>query len=202
MKNNNGTTKAFNEGIVELEKRLENEDKKRSTGSFGKRAEPYARNYLMKNGIRKSSDVRARGGEKPDCKVKTKDGQTIIVEVKTGSGCLCYAADIGRDFIESDRENADILLMKKDYIAYNPFTQFCNENNFYKYFYVFSRAEFINLLLYMFPRNGLRSALHITKHGKQLDIQYLSAAPERRFYEYIEQYKPLTLEQFKSQYLK
>lgn len=202
MKNNNGTTKAFDLGIVELEKRLENENKKRSTGSFGKRSEPYCRNYLMKNGIEKSSDVRARSGEKPDIKVKMKDGKMVIVEVKTGSGCLCYASEIGRDFIESDRDNIDLLLSNKDYIVYNPFPQFCNENNFYKYFYVFTRNEFINLLMYMFPRNGLRSVWHITKHGKQLDIQYLSAAPERRYYEYIEQFKPLTLEQFKKQYLK
>lgn len=209
MKKQNGLTKAYIEGRKIQDERLHLEDLKKSTGSANKKAEPILRNYLLKNGIQCIKDVRSRGIKKPDIKVLDKNGKQIIIEVKTGSGAVDYIDDEkDYDIFTEEHMTEEHICNGVDYVAFAPFAKLLNDSNIHKSIFIFSRNEFISLLLYMFrgtkgkTAGTIKPALNITKHGKQLNLQTISNKPLNLFYDYLDEFKPMTAEEFKNTVLR
>ena len=189
-------TKTYMLAREEQEKRLAVEDRKKSTGSNGKRGEVRVRHYALKKGLKSVQDGKSHPSGKPDVKLMGADGKYYTLEVKTGRGAVAYRETYNDPFTKEDMI-AENIVPDADFIAWDTMPTLTTEENFAKRFFVFSREEFLEVLLTMFQKSGdFTSALCVTKHGYQLNIQPISAKPERMFYEYIEEHNTPCLEKW------
>lgn len=171
---------------------LARQDGKNSTGSIGKMCEVVLRNFINVNGISSANDVKSRNVGKAD--IKRKDIGEI--EVKTGSGAVNYGQFTMNDLI------ADNVLPTCNYIAWSPFTTWAKglnadsmERLAPKMTFMFSREQFIDCLETI-GKNGLRSSLKLSKGGNQINVQTITPKMESRLWDYLENYKIPTVEQF------
>lgn len=189
-------TKTYMEAREAQEKRLMVEDRKGSTGSNGKRGEVRVRHYTLKKGLKSVQDGKAHSAGKPDVKLMGADGKYYTLEVKTGRGAVAYREASEEPFTKEDM-TAENIVPNADFVAWDTMPTLTTEENFAKRFFVFSREEFLEVLLKMFQKSGdFTSALSVTKNGYQLNIQPISAKPERMFYEYIEEHNTPCLEKW------
>lgn len=175
----------FEAALARYEEELRRQDAKRSTGSTGKLYDVLVRDYILKQGICRLSDVRCRKGGKVDA------GRRGIgnFEVKTGSGPVCY----GHGFTTADLV-AENVCAGADYVVWAPFPRFLSRNNFPGMFWVFTREDFL-ATLEAIGKKGIRSSIHVTYHGAQINIQTISTAMEERLWEELENFQ--TLEEWK-----
>lgn len=171
--------------LQEYRKELANQDSKRSTGSVGKISEVMLRNDIMVNGISSKDDIRARGSKRNDA----RKGNSIVIEIKTGCGSVAYTND-GDIFTTEDMVEEKIL-PKCHYVVWAPFI---NQITDVKHLtlailqrnaWVFTREEFISTLIRI-GKNGLKSSLHITKNGRQINIQTITPKMEDRLWDILE----------------
>lgn len=174
--------KAFYEEYLE---ELARQDSLGSTGSNGKNAEVLVRDAFMVNGIRNHKDVRARQAEKVDFSFKY-EGKLYRGESKTGQGALLYG-----NFTKADLDNVteDDIYPDMDIIVYGIEGAMINEKTFKKVMVVFTREQFVEMLVYT-GKKGLRSSIQIGKSGKQIQIQaWKTKECEKRynkFWDYVE----------------
>ena len=165
LANAQGVTKARYTAMLE---RLDAESAKGSTGTFGKFAEANIRYYLGKWDERHSmskNDFRARTMKSDDYRVKL-NGKYYRVEIKTGCGDLSYNTD---GITESE------LLEGADFVVWIPLTRGVNEANFAKFSYVFTRAEFINLLYKMGSVKKVKGEFVVPDVCDKLNVRYVPA---------------------------
>lgn len=171
--------------LQEYRKELTNQDSKRSTGSVGKISEVMLRNDIMVNGISSKDDIRARGSKRNDA----RKGNSIVIEIKTGCGSVAYTND-GDIFTTEDMVEEKVL-PKCHYVVWAPFI---NQITDVKHLtlailqrnaWVFTREEFISTLIRI-GKNGLKSSLHITKNGRQINIQTITPKMEDRLWDILE----------------
>lgn len=171
--------------LREYRKELTNQDSKRSTGSVGKISEVMLRNDIMVNGISSKDDIRARGSKRND----VRKGNSIVIEIKTGCGSVAYTND-GDIFTTEDMVEEKVL-PKCHYVVWAPFI---NQITDVKHLtlailqrnaWVFTREEFISTLIRI-GKNGLKSSLHITKNGRQINIQTITPKMEDRLWDILE----------------
>lgn len=171
--------------LREYRKELTNQDYKRSTGSVGKISEVMLRNDIMVNGISSKDDIRARGSKRND----VRKGNSIVIEIKTGCGSVAYTND-GDIFTTEDMVEEKVL-PKCHYVVWAPFI---NQITDVKHLtlailqynaWVFTREEFISTLIRI-GKNGLKSSLHITKNGRQINIQTITPKMEDRLWDILE----------------
>lgn len=174
----------------------------RSTGSVGKSADGIIRNFVLKNGISKVTQIICRMRDKTDV---TRKGVGKF-EIKTGCGEIAKGHGLTLD--DATPEN---ILSKIDFIAWMPFTlrykialnaamlDAVNDadyetmkNHFFavtkiasRETYVFTHDEFINCLETI-GKNGLRSSVKVAKNGTRLNIQTITPRMEERLFDYIE----------------
>lgn len=179
------THEEYKKTLDQYRQELVNQDSKRSTGSIGKISEVMFRNDIMSAGITRKNDVRARGCKRCDA----RKGNTIRIEIKTGCGSVAYAND-GEIFTTEDLTE-EVILPKCTYVIWAPFVnqifdvshltfKALSENA-----WVFTREEFINTLNAI-GKNGLKSSLHITKKGHQINIQTITPKMEDRLWAILE----------------
>lgn len=179
------THEEYTKALNQYRKELNRQDDKRSTGSVGKISEVMFRNDIMTAGISAKSDVRARGCRRCDA----RKGNTIRIEIKTGCGSVAYAND-GEIFTTEDLTE-EVILPKCAYVVWAPFVnQIFDVNHLTfealsKNAWVFTREEFINTLSAI-GKNGLKSSLHITKNGHQINIQTITPKMEERLWNILD----------------
>ena len=160
---------------------LARQDTLRSTGSTGKLMDVLVRDFILKQGICRLHDVRCRKGGAVDV------GRRNVgrFEVKTGSGAVAYGFGLTKDDLTADKVCADA-----DFVVWAPFPKFLNRENFTEMFWVFTREDFVETLEAI-GKNGLKSSLHITKNGGQVNIQTISAKMEDKLWEILENVQTL-----------
>lgn len=193
MKNRDEVLKLYNVELMRQDARL-------STGSVGKLFEVLIRDRLMKRGINDVYDVRARGSRQMDCIVYI-DGKRVNMEVKNAAGAVAYAPS--GCVYEKDDIDDSIVLPSADFVVFavdaaesiriNPdgVPYLCNLNAVY----VFKRDQFVGMLEAT-GKHGIRSSLHITKHGKQVDIQPWTAARRKNYDTFVTSCGVMTLGEF------
>lgn len=87
-----------------------------STGADSKEQEVIIRDMINAEGITRSGDMRCRGINQDDCRVKDKLGNWIHVEIKHGGGSIAYADKLGMEVFE-DRDR-DLCLVGQDWVIY------------------------------------------------------------------------------------
>lgn len=171
---------------------LRAELEKGSTGVIGK----FAEGLRIVLNERPTDTLRCRAANRADIRI----GRNLVIEVKTGSGAVGYAEDTAFGGFTKDDMIADNVLPGCHEIVWMPFpimtpleivtlpdaeaVQLLLET-LLKNAWCFTRQDFIDLLENM-GKKGLASALHITKHGYQLNIQTISPAMEARFWDFVE----------------
>lgn len=171
---------------------LRRELKKGSTGVVGKFSEGLR---IILNA--KPTDImRCRAANRADIRI----GRNLLIEVKTGSGAVAYAEDTLMGFFTKEDLTAENVLKGCKEVIWMPFPVMPAEDIVnlpdpeavqammelvLKNAWIFSREEFINLLTVM-GKNGLKSSLHLTKNGRQVNIQTISAKMESKFWDAIE----------------
>ena len=164
--NAEGVTKAR---YTDLLTRIDAESAKGSTGAFGKLAEANIRAYLNtgKRGgaYMRKADFRARTMKSDDCTVKL-NGKACKVEIKTGCGDLSYNVE---GVVETE------LLPKADFVVWIPLTKGVNDDNFPRFSYVFTRAEFIDLLYAMGSVKKVKGEYIVPEHCDKLNVRYVPA---------------------------
>ena len=155
-------------------------------GRFGKVLEVETRDFILARGIRSIQDVKARKLGKVDVKARG-----VKVEIKSGSGSVCYADLDGfgnpiKPFTKEDlREEND--LSDTGLIVWYPFPKVAvNSPRKFEMGFVFEREQFIDMLKAI-GKNGLKSSLKVSKHGAQINIQTISPAVEQRMWDYLEE---------------
>ena len=180
------THEEYKKTLDQYRQELANQDRKHSTGSIGKISEVMFRNDIMAAGIARKNDVRARGSKRCDA----RKGNTIRIEIKTGCGSVAYAND-GEVFTAEDMTE-EVILPKCQYVVWAPFINQIVDVNHLTFerlsanAWVFTREEFINTLATI-GKNGLKSSLHITKNGHQINIQTITPRMEDRLWTILEQ---------------
>lgn len=167
--------------FTDMEKRLQAEKAKNSTGYIGKKWEIITRDTILVKGLSSVNDFRARKMEKTDITVKIA-GKLQKIEVKTG-GAVNYDAPAA--WTEQDIfPGADYVVFSLNAIYDCTLDDILDEN------YVFTRKEFIQFLEDAIsapnPRKGktrLESALSLKSSGA-LNIQ-LSAPARARGLDWI-----------------
>ena len=164
---------------------LARQDALRSTGSMGKLMDVLVRDFILKQGICRLSDVRCRKGGSVDV------GRRGVgrFEVKTGSGAVAYGFGLTKDDLR-----AEVVCADADFIVWAPFPRFLTRENFTSMFWVFTREDFIDCLEAI-GKKGLQSSLHITKGGGQVNIQTITPRMEDRLWDILEDVQ--TLEEWK-----
>lgn len=166
------TREEFNCRLSAYEQELARQDAKASTGSMGKLADVILRDYILKRGINRASDIRCRVVEKVD--VTRRDLGRI--EIKTGSGAVAYGCGLTSDDILEEN-----ILPSVDYVAWAPFTKLLTKDNLPSMTWLFTRGEFI-AALEAIGKNGLQSSVKVSKHGAQLNIQTITPRMEDRLW--------------------
>lgn len=87
-----------------------------STGADAKENEVIIRDMVNAEGITRSGDLRARGTNREDCRVKDKDGNWLRVEIKHGGGSIAYADVENGEFFET--RDRDLCLVGQDWVIY------------------------------------------------------------------------------------
>lgn len=167
---------------------LRAELEKRSTGVIGK----FAEGLRIILNERPTDTLRCRAANRADIRL----GRNLPIEVKTGSGSVGYGEDMPLGLFTKADMIAENILPGSREVIWMPFpvmtpleivtlpdaeaVQLMLET-LLKNAWCFTRQEFIDLLETM-GKNGLASALHITKHGYQLNIQTISPKMEERFW--------------------
>lgn len=179
------TREEFNKAVASYKAALAMQDAKKSTGSVGKLCEVILRDDILVKGISSVDDVRAKGANKADARI----GHNIKVEIKTGCGSVAYAK--AGTFFSTEDMIAENVLPDCNYVMWAPFiAQIANIHTLTieqvkANTWVFTREAFIEALRKI-GKNGLRSSLHITKQGKQMNIQTITAKVEDRLWEVLE----------------
>ena len=155
-------------------------------GKAGKVLEVMTRQHLMKNGISSLADVKAR----PNNKVDIRKGNSIRIEVKSGSGAVAYAPTDGMGgyvdpFTKEDRTAENVLAGAKLVVWYPWANVAVASGNPFKFGFVFTREQFINCLEFI-GKKGLASSLKVSKNGGQLNIQTITDRMEDRLYTFLE----------------
>lgn len=174
----------------------------RSTGSVGKSADGIIRNFVLKNGISRASQIICRMRDKADVTRKSVGK----FEIKTGCGEIAKGNGLTLD--DATPEN---ILPKIDFVAWMPFTLRYKialnaamidainnadyetmKNHFFtvtkiasRETYVFTHDEFIDCLQSI-GKNGLRSSVKVAKNGTRLNIQTITPKMEERLFDYLE----------------
>lgn len=175
----------YNEAVNQYREELNRQDSKRSTGSVGKMSEVMLRNDILVKGISSVEDIRARGSKRND----VRKGNTVVIEIKTGCGSVAYAND-GDIFTAEDMVEENVL-PDCAYVVWAPFINQITDvkhltiGMLFSNSWVFTREEFISTLMYI-GKNGLKSSLHITKNGHQINIQTITPKMEDRLWEVLE----------------
>lgn len=163
--NAKGVTKARYEGLLA---RLSNEQAKSSTGVFGKLAEANVRYYLgnwSEKTLMSKNDFRARTMKSNDCRVKLGN-KYYNIEIKTGCGDLSYNVE---------GVNETELIPDADFVAWIPLTRGVNDENFPEYTYIFTRAEFIQLLYKMGSVRKVKGEFIVPDICEKLNVRYVPA---------------------------
>lgn len=174
----------------------------RSTGSVGKSADGILRNFVLKNGISRASQIICRMRDKADVTRKALGK----FEIKTGCGEIAKGNGLTLD--DATPEN---ILPKVDFIAWMPFTlrykialnaaiidavnnaDYETMKNHFSVLttiasretYVFTHDEFVTCLETI-GKNGLRSSVKVAKNGTRLNIQTITPRMEERLFDYLE----------------
>ena len=171
---------------------LRAELEKGSTGVIGK----FAEGLRIVLNERPTDTLRCRAANRADIRI----GRNLVIEVKTGSGAVGYAEDTVFGGFTKEDMIADNVLPGCHEVVWMPFpimtpleivtlpdaeaVQLLLET-LLKNAWCFTRQDFIDLLESM-GKKGLASALHITKHGYQLNIQTISPKMEERFWDMVD----------------
>lgn len=166
----------FEQALANYLEALKAQTEKRSTGSTGKYMDVLVRDFILKRGICRLTDVRCRKGGAVDA------GRKGIgrFEIKTGSGAVAYGYGLTKEDLCADMVCADA-----DFVVWAPFPRFLNRNNFTSMFWVFTREDFI-ATLEAIGKKGLQSSLHITKNGAQVNIQTITPRMEDRLWDILD----------------
>lgn len=171
---------------------LRNELRKGSTGVVGK----FAEGLRILLNQRPTDVLRCRAANRSDIRI----GRNLPIEVKTGCGAVGYAEDMELGCFTKEDMIAENVLLGSREIIWMPFPTMTPLEivnlpdpeavqalleSVLKNAWCFTRQDFIDLLESM-GKKGLASALHITKHGYQLNIQTISPAMEARFWDFVE----------------
>ena len=154
-------------------------------GRFGKVLEVETRDFILARGIRSIQDVKARKLGKVDVRARG-----VKVEIKSGSGSVCYADLDGfgnpiKPFTKEDLREENVL-SNSGLIVWYPFPKIAvNSPRKFEMGFVFEREQFIDMLKAI-GKNGLKSSLKVSKHGAQINIQTISPAVEQRMWDYLE----------------
>lgn len=154
-------------------------------GRFGKVLEVETRDFILARGIRSIQDVKARKLGKVDVRARG-----VKVEIKSGSGSVCYADLDGfgnpiKPFTKEDLREENVL-SDSGLIVWYPFPKIAvNSPRKFEMGFVFEREQFIDMLKTI-GKNGLKSSLKVSKHGAQINIQTISPAVEQRMWDYLE----------------
>lgn len=154
-------------------------------GRFGKVLEVETRDFILARGIRSIQDVKARKLGKVDVKARG-----VKVEIKSGSGSVCYAELDGfgnpiKPFTKEDLR-AENVLSDSGLVVWYPFPKIAvNSPRKFEMGFVFEREQFVDMLTAI-GKKGLQSSLKVSKHGAQINIQTISPAIEQRMWEYLE----------------
>ena len=149
---------------------------KGSTGSFGKFSDELYRRALLEKGVNADCRIGCRDWHQDD--VLTK--RFGVVEIKTGSGAVAY----GEGFTTNDL-TADNVVSKADTVVWIPFPKVWDTTTMWRAAWVFTREQFLQALTAM-GKNGLRSAIKVSSHGTQINIQTISAKMESRLWDVLE----------------
>lgn len=181
--------------IREFHERLKAEGLKGSTGEIGKLVDFHVRDFVMAHGVQTVSDVRCRPVGKCDWSIRI-NGRVYRGETKTAAG--------GWKVAEA-RISAEDIYPHADYIAYTAEVDNMTEDNFADLMFVFTRAQFIELLT-VTGRKGLESSLKYNSKRGTVEIQQWSvfnkksgkwvSARLNRYYDYLEENEIPTLRDF------
>ena len=162
--------------LARYEEELARQDAKRSTGSTGKLADVILRDYILVHGIEREAAVRCRRLGKADVTRKACGK----VEIKTGSGAVAYGSCLTKEDIVEEN-----ILPGVSLVCWAPFTAFLTKDNMVSMTWVFTREEFIETLEAI-GKNGLQSAVKVSKGGAQLNIQTITPRMEDRLWDVLE----------------
>lgn len=108
--------KVFQANIAKERTTIKPKKTRPSTGADHKEQEVIIRDMINAEGITRSGDMRCRGINRDDCRVKDAEGNWLHVEIKHGGGSLAYADKLDMEVIEElDR---DLCLLGQDWVIY------------------------------------------------------------------------------------
>lgn len=173
------------QAVRALHARLQAEKVLGSTGTFGKLCDFAVRDFVMAGGVRKAEDVRCRRSGKTDWSIRIA-GKLVKGETKT---------NMGEWKVPCARISAEDIFPGMDYVVYTAEVDNITEDNLPDMMFVFTRAQFIELLT-VTGRKGLESSLRYNaKHGT-VGIQAWSvynkktqkwvSARLNKYYDYLE----------------
>lgn len=178
--------------IQEFHMRLKAEAEKGSTGATGKFADFHGRDFLLKNGVQRASDVRCREAGKHDWVIRI-NGKYHWGEIKTAAGGWKVAQPGIR---------AEDIYPDASYILYAAEVDNLTEENVPDMMVMFTREQFIEMLT-VTGRKGLESSLKYNAKRGTVEIQAWSvfnkktqkwvSARLNRYYDYIEEHNIPTL---------
>ena len=179
------TTAEKAQAVRDFHARLKAELAKGSTGVNGKFADYHGRDFLLKNGVQRASDVRCREAGKHDWVIRI-NGKYYWGETKTAAGGWKVAQPGIR---------AEDIYPGASYILYAAEVDNLTEGNVPDMMFIFTREQFIEMLAAT-GRKGLESSLKYNAKRGTVEIQAWSvynkktqkwvSARLNKYYDYIE----------------
>lgn len=140
--------------------RLQAEKVQGSTGVIGKLCDFAVRDFVMAKGVQSENDVRCRAAGKTDWSIRI-NGKLYRGETKT---------NMGEWKVPCARISADDIFPGKAYVAFTAEVEGLTEENIPDNVFVFTRDQFIELLI-MTGRKGLESSLRYNAKRGTVGIQ-------------------------------
>lgn len=146
--------------IREFNIRIRDEQAKGSTGYIGKQVDFWVRDAIMVHGVGSVDDVRCRRAGQADWSIRL-GGKLFNGETKT---------NMGEWKVPCARICADDIFPKADYVAFTAEVEGLTAENVGDNVFVFTREQFIDLLI-VSGRKGLESSLRYNKKRGTVGIQ-------------------------------
>lgn len=173
------------QAVREFNARLTAEAAKGSTGWSGKQCDFDVRDFVLARGVRRLEDVRCRAAGKADWTIRI-NGKLYRGETKT---------NMGEWKVPCARISADDIFPGVDYVVYAAEVDNITKDNLPDMMFVFTRAQFIELLT-VTGRKGLESSLRYNAKRGTVGIQAWSVYNKKtakwvcarlnKYYDYLE----------------